>query len=107
MAAVGLLPSEINSVQSLEIDLEFQVDVQRAATSDEITATVDYAHVRQHIVYFLAAHRFALLETLAQRLADTVASCFALPWVRLSVMKPAIFKDANGVGVVIERHYNL
>ena len=103
-AAVGLLDWEMNQTQVLELSCSLQVDISHAAESDSITYTVDYAELRETIQSFCRSHRFYLLEALVESLANHVLGKFLLVQsLRLTLIKPAIFADADGVGVEIEK----
>ena len=45
----------------------------------------------------------ALVETFAERLAETLRREFGIPWLRLTVRKPGAVAAAAAVGVQIER----
>ena len=102
-AYIGLLPEELAAPQTLLIDLEYATDVRLAASRDNIADADDYAAVREFVINFLCAHRFLLLETLAERLSAALLSQFSFQWLQLSLDKPTIFPDVDAVGVSIER----
>ena len=103
-ASVGLLDWEQVQTQILLITCEAQIDVASAAHSDDIAATLDYSMLRSSIQSYCASDRFLLLETLAERLVEHLFVTFPQTnWFRLRVIKPAIFDDADGAGVEIER----
>jgi dihydroneopterin aldolase len=103
-AAVGLLDWERAQTQVLDVTCHVQIDASRAAASDSIEDTLDYAALREAIHAYCREHRFYLLEALADGLADHLLSAFAVAEaVRLRLIKPAIFPDADGAGVEIEK----
>jgi dihydroneopterin aldolase len=103
-AAVGLLDWERVQTQKLELTCALQIDASRAAESDSITDTVDYAQLRSCIQSFCASNRFYLLEALAENLANYLLGVFSIvESLRLTILKPVIFSDANGVGIEIEK----
>ena len=47
--------------------------------------------------------RFALVERVAEEIADLLLEKFPSPWVRIKVSKPGAVARAANVGVIIER----
>ena len=86
-----------------QFDLEIGRHAIRACQTDRLEDTVDYAAVVRLIQDVLAAHRFHLLEPLAESLADHILKRFDANWIRLEVMKAGIVPGARFVGVRIER----
>ena len=104
LAWVGILPHEKIAAQTILLDITFSVDTERAATSDDLKHTIDYASVREGIIEFLNQHRFNLIETLADRCANFLMHRFGIQWLQLSVTKLFVFDDARGrAGVIVER----
>jgi dihydroneopterin aldolase len=70
---------------------------------DELARVVDYEKVANDVRAIVAARHVRLVETLAERIAQ---SCLADPRVRLArirVEKLDVFPDAASAGVEIER----
>lgn len=51
--------------------------------------------------------KFALVERVAEEVADLLLETFQSPWVRIKVNKPGAVARAANVGVIIERGLNL
>lgn len=102
-AQVGILPWEREKPQEILLDLTFRVDAAHAALTDDIHQTVDYAAVRESVCRFLQENRFNLIETLAEKLAEMLKQTFSLERLQLTVIKPKIFEDAEGVSITVER----
>ncbi|OGO96122.1 MAG: hypothetical protein A3F41_01825 [Coxiella sp. RIFCSPHIGHO2_12_FULL_44_14] len=102
-AGLGILPSERTGHQALSLDIEIGIDAAQVALADRIDNAIDYAAVREHIQQFAQKHRFNLIETFAQQLSISLMQRFPLQALRLTVIKPHIFADAKGAGVIIER----
>ncbi|MFB9146819.1 dihydroneopterin aldolase [Halomonas alkalicola] len=100
---IGVYDWERTITQRLVLDLALATDIRPSAAADDITLTLDYAAISERIQAFAAAHDFALVETFAERLADTLREEFAIPWLRLTVRKPGAVPAAAAVGVQIER----
>ena len=102
---IGIHPWERRMRQTLRFDLELGVDVARAAAADAIEAALDYGAVSQALVEFGAAHEFHLIETFAERAAAMLHERFAVRSVRLTLHKPGALREADEVGVRIERSW--
>lgn len=101
-ASIGVLPHEKQHRQTILIDLEFAIDIAKAAKKDCLTDTVDYAAVKNAIHAVVDRQHYQLLETLASRIVTELKQQFALEALRLSISKPDIFADMASVGVVVE-----
>lgn len=51
--------------------------------------------------------RFALVERVAEEVAELLLARFNSPWVRIKLSKPGAVARAANVGVIIERGNNL
>jgi 7,8-dihydroneopterin aldolase/epimerase/oxygenase len=84
----GVYDAERASGQTFVVDVELVLDLRPAAASDEVTDTVHYGELAQRVVAVVEEEPVALLETLAQRVADL---CLADPRVTettVTVHKP-------------------
>lgn len=106
-ASVGVHAHEHAATQRIRINVDLGVvdDQARNATPgpDLLSRVVDYEAVADRIRALVAMGHVRLLETLAERLAET---CLQDPRVRLArirVEKLDIFADTASVGVEIER----
>jgi dihydroneopterin aldolase/2-amino-4-hydroxy-6-hydroxymethyldihydropteridine diphosphokinase len=71
-AVVGVLDWERRVAQPLELDLDVHLDLSAAGQSDALGDTVDYGRLCQLAEAVTAGGAFALLEALAQHVADAV-----------------------------------
>ena len=85
----GVLASERVEGQDFVVDCELDVDTRRAAASDDVADTVDYGAVAAALAQVVAGEPVDLIETLAQRLADTCLGFPGVQTVRLTVRKPS------------------
>jgi dihydroneopterin aldolase len=103
-AWIGLYRHEKIAPQTIEIDLEIALPAGCAAfNTGKVADTIDYGVVVEHIRALLAKERFGLVETLAERIADSLLRDFKTPRVKLSIAKLGVLRDARQVGVSIER----
>ncbi len=100
---IGIFEWERNIKQTVSIDLEMATDVRRAAKNDQIGDALDYKSVSKRIIEFVETSEFLLVETLAEKIAETVLTEFNVPWLRLRLGKPGAVRDSRDVGVIIER----
>lgn len=103
-AWIGLYRHEKVSPQTIEIDLEIALPANTSVfESRKVADTVDYGVVVEHIRALLSKERFGLVENLAESIADLILNDFKSPRVKVSVAKLGVLRDAQRVGVAIER----
>lgn len=100
---IGIYDWERETRQIVSLDLEMGVDTRPAAMSDSIVDALDYKGVAKRLISFIADSKFQLLETLAERVAETLMSEFDIGWVKIRVSKPGAISGSRNVGVCIER----
>ncbi len=100
---IGVYPWEQTTRQTLVLDLECATDFSAAAASDDLQDALDYQKITQRIVEFAEASQLKLIETLITQLADMVFSEFEVSWLRLTLDKGSVLKDAKQVGLITER----
>lgn len=84
----GVYAVERERGQVFRVDAVLELDTRPAAAADDLDRTVNYAELAQQLHAVLAGEPVALLETLAQQLADV---CFGSPLVsaaEITVHKP-------------------
>ncbi|MGH2652506.1 MAG: dihydroneopterin aldolase [Actinomycetota bacterium] len=101
----GVSRTEQERGQWFVVDVEAQVDLTEAGSSDALDATVDYGALAREVRHIVATERFALLEALAEHIAKAV---LARPRVRLTRVRvakpmPPMDVDLKSVWVEIER----
>jgi dihydroneopterin aldolase len=107
LARCGVLPFEREQDQPFEIDLDLGVDLSAAAASDDLGDTVDYGAVGAAVEKAATAEPVALLERLAQRIADTVLGLDGrIDWVVVTVRKlrPPVPQQLATSAVRLVRH---
>ena len=101
---VGIWDWERKIRQTVSIDLEMGADIRRAAGSDTIEDTLNYKSVAKRVQQFVGESEFQLVETMAEKIAETVLAEFDLPWIQVRVSKPGAIRGAKDVGVLIRRY---
>lgn len=84
----GVLPSERANGQPFLIDVELGLDTRRAAKSDDLTDTVDYAGLADRVVALVEGEPVNLIETLAERIAEMCLEPAGVEQVLVTVHKP-------------------
>ncbi|MBA2816375.1 bifunctional dihydroneopterin aldolase/7,8-dihydroneopterin epimerase [Candidatus Pantoea persica] len=100
---IGVYDWEQGIQQKLVLDVEMAWDNRQAARSDDVSDCLSYADVAEAILAHLSGQRFALVERVAEEIADLLMARFNTPGVRINVAKPCAVAQAAAVGVRIER----
>ncbi len=100
---IGIYAWERELKRPLIFDLELGVDTLAAASSDRVEDAVNYAAVAERVREIALTLQPALLETLAEKIAQSLLVEFAVERVRLSINKPGAVAGLKAVGVRIER----
>jgi dihydroneopterin aldolase len=102
----GVTREERERPQKLAVDVELGFPTDRAADTDDLKNTVDYAAVADRIVALVSQERSHLLETLAEKILTMLFATFPAERVRIWVRKlhAPLSAIAGSVGVRIERH---
>ncbi len=93
--------------QNFIVDIEMSKDLSKAGKSDDLNQTINYAEVYQLIKekYFNEAISYDLIETVAEKIAETILTNYEVEKVAVEVKKPEI--DLGGeiqyFGVKIKR----
>jgi 7,8-dihydroneopterin aldolase/epimerase/oxygenase len=109
-ASIGVHPHELKAPQRVRINLELAVEddgaakLSRAAVgADELSRVVDYEALAQRVRAIVAQGHVRLVETLAERLAETCLADARVRRAMVRVEKLDVFSDAASAGVEIER----
>ncbi|MBI2294936.1 MAG: dihydroneopterin aldolase [Betaproteobacteria bacterium] len=100
---IGVYDWERKVPQTVQFDLEIGIPDRRAAQSDKLADTMDYAAIVSHIETSLRDNRFSLLEKVADHIAQLSLRDFKSPWVKVSITKLAPLRNVKRLGVTIER----
>ena len=105
---IGLLDWEKLTRQVLKMDIEVEVNLRQAGSSDDIKDTVNYAEISQAIINFSKTEDNDLIETLAENICQHLFNTFNIQTIRLSIEKIGVVTQAKSVGIKIQRqpsHY--
>ncbi|GAB7471463.1 bifunctional dihydroneopterin aldolase/7,8-dihydroneopterin epimerase [Enterobacter hormaechei subsp. steigerwaltii] len=107
ITTIGVYDWEQTIEQKLVFDIEMGWDNRKSAKSDDVNDCLSYADISETVIAHVEGQRFALVERVAEEVADLLLSKFNSPWVRIKLSKPGAVARAANVGVIIERGANL
>ena len=96
---IGCYDWERTVKQRLEIDLELKADFGLAAEADELCHALDYAAISEHVMSFVSASQFELLEALSKAIIDELFDRWPLSEVTVHINNPGAVPAASCVGV--------
>ena len=105
----GVMTHEAKVGQRFIIDLEIEIDLAAAGSSDRLADTASYGAIVEMATAAFTRENYRLVEAAAARVAEAVLTAFPkIAAVRVTVHKPhapiaAIFSDA-GVSIRRARH---
>jgi len=104
----GVLDSERLEGQTFRADVVVHLDTRRAAATDNLVRTVDYATLAAQVAGVLSGDPVNLIETVAERIAATALAHPSVAAVDVSVHKPQapIPVPFDDVVVTIRRDHN-
>ena len=103
ITTIGVYDWEQTIEQKLVFDIEMGWDNRKAAASDDVNDCLSYADISDAVIQHVESQRFALVERVAEEIAELLLVRFQSPWVRIKVSKPGAVAQARNVGVLIER----
>ena len=96
---IGCYDWERSVKQRLEIDLELTADFGLAAETDDLCHALDYAAISEHVMSFVSASQFELLEALSKAIIDEIFDRWPVGEVTVYINKPGAVPAAACVGV--------
>jgi len=109
---IGVNPDERHRTQRLVLQVELQLNIERAASLDRLDQTVDYEAVCSQILFLLHLGQFRLLETAGQVLCRTLLlppiageQRAAIESVRIRIDKPEGLRGQALPGIEVTRRF--
>lgn len=101
----GVLPREREEGQTFVVDVDMGLDTRPAAAGDDLARTVHYGIVAEEVAAVVTGEPVDLIETLAQRIADTCLAHETVAEVTVVVHKPdaPITVPFDDVTITIQR----
>ncbi len=85
----GVLPAENQLGQKFLINADMELDILRAARTDDIKKTIDYGEVCEYITDYMKDYTFNLIETVAVKLCENILVKYPLLGsCRIEIIKP-------------------
>ncbi|OAJ72736.1 dihydroneopterin aldolase [Brevibacillus sp. SKDU10] len=84
----GVFQEEARLGQRFYVDLELSLDLQKAADTDQLEYTVNYADIYERVKAIVEGERYQLVEKLTVQICDGLLSDFPLDEVKVKVTKP-------------------
>ncbi|GKT12572.1 MAG: 7,8-dihydroneopterin aldolase/epimerase/oxygenase [Thiomicrorhabdus sp.] len=104
-AIIGIYDWERESRQPLIFDIEMSLPIGSAASSDDISDTVDYKQVSDEVIELVETSRYELLESLIEEICQYILNRHqAVQKIQLKVSKPQAVAETDTVGLIITRH---
>ena len=100
---IGVWEWEKAITQTLVLDIELATNAANAAENDNLNDALDYQAVTERVQSYAKDNSFALIETLAERLASMILDEFETSWVRIKLDKGQAVNNVKNVGIIIER----
>ena len=102
-ARIGVLPREHEGPQRIRVDVAFTSADPGGVGPDALERVIDYGGVVQAVERAVASGHIKLVETLAERIADSVLAEPRIGQVTVTVAKLDILPGGAEVGVEIVR----
>ncbi|MFC5406863.1 dihydroneopterin aldolase [Cohnella soli] len=99
----GVFPEENKLGQKYIVDLDMRMDLGRAAASDDVSDTVNYAEIHALVKEIVEGPPVKLIETLCQNIASALLGTYtSIIQATVAVTKPNPPFDITFDGVTVE-----
>jgi dihydroneopterin aldolase len=101
----GCYPEERQSGRSFEVDIVVWFDMQKAASTDRLTDTIDYNRICETVFNVGTQESFHLIERLAYEIAAKILLLGSIEKVKVVVRKyvPELVGGPAFVAAIVER----
>lgn len=86
----GYYQAERELGQKFQVDIELECNFSKAVQTDNLHHTVNFEKVYQQVHHIFSNHKFTLLETLADLIAEKILANFQVDSVLIRVRKPNV-----------------
>lgn len=100
---IGVYDWERKRTTRLKLDILLEADLSQAMQSDNVSDTVDYAAVAEHVQQLGKQCDFELLEAFGANAMQSLLEHFPVASVKLTLCKPGILPDADMVAVTMKQ----
>ncbi|MBW5449004.1 dihydroneopterin aldolase [Cohnella sp. CFH 77786] len=99
----GVYPEENKLGQKFYVDLDLRLDLSKAARSDEVEDTVNYAEIHALVKKIVEGTPVKLIEALAEKIASAILGTYTIiSEAAVAVTKPNPPFDITFDGVTVE-----
>lgn len=102
-AGIGIHPHELNKKQKIRLNITFYQDDNAPLSPKKISDVVDYEVHKNKLQVLIDSKHEALVETLADRIAQSCLEDKKVNCVLVELEKLAILPGLESCGVIIER----
>lgn len=99
---IGAYPEERVTPQDILIDLKVKYDFTACTLSDEVKDSICYASLAEICSNIAIEMKAQLIESLAEKIAETLTTLFAFDSVWVRIKKPGALKTAQYAYVEFE-----
>ena len=100
---IGIHDWEREQAQTIILDIEIACNTKSAVKSDSIDDCINYFAVCERLKLLADKHCYQLVESFAEEVSRIILEEFSAPAVIIKLSKPQAVKEADGVGIIIER----
>ena len=101
----GVFPEETKLGQRYYVDLIIHTDLRKAGVSDDLSETLNYAHIYELTKEIVKGKTFKLIEALAETIATELLENYTkVSEITVKVTKPHPPFDIHFDGVAVEIH---
>lgn len=98
---IGVHAWEQKIRQTLVLDIEIATNIRHC--QDELSNTIDYDALCRNLTTFIESHAFALIETVAEQVAQKIKREYSVPSVKITVSKPHAVSNAGNISITVLR----
>lgn len=103
-APIGVSSREREQSTALQVDLRLALDLSKAARSDQLADTLDYAALMEFVRSYCAQQSSILLEHLGESLCQVLFKTYpSLQQIEVALFKAGLLSNVKRVGVVLQR----
>ena len=99
---IGFNPEERVNRQDVIINLEIEVDVSRAISTDHQEGIYNYKAITKAIITFVSESKYNLLEKLAHEVLQLVMKDERVIWAKIEIDKPHALRFSESVSIQLE-----
>jgi len=99
---IGFNLEERVNRQDVIINLEIEVDISRAVSTDHADEIYNYKAITKAIIAFVSESKFNLLEKLTHEVLQLVMQDERVTWAKIEIDKPHALRFSESVSIELE-----